>query len=526
MCGAVFLVTAKDESIQFSPELNNPYGYEVQLLINSSKNEDYPVGYVQMLMKVDYSITFINKDFNFYLEVEGLKGFMKPSLIRNSSSSFSKTIYFNTYDSLKDDHKKVPFLGRKFLISAKKGISMADGSEDVDLDEFLEKGIIQPLIQRFQQNKPDFLSEVDLEKGGSFEVTDSVPVQGDEYMQVTNRYRVKDLNSKEIQLTSTGQSRHKGQDIILAQRMTLNKRTGMPQLAHQYLQLGTESEIFSVVKKKEVEAPDVLREYESLHITRLYNVINVNRKNSDIGSIPEFEAEPYKSPTREELNQSVEQYLDSLALTEDELERPMLFCSGFHIYDKEPLKGAYVKAGLLKIVSKEDDTMSLSTNRGKESYFSPSIIGPYGLGAFESQPEVESYSLDLTVFVATETKKMTLKRKRRTQDEFEMDLSDSTVSLTYRHDGIRYYSPQPVHSIKFYNKNGNKVDARLIAVETTGLQKSDRYTAMELAKIYTDQDLSQPVKTISYTFEAEEVESIVLEAYTSEVAFKKTISRP
>ncbi|WP_375580976.1 hypothetical protein ABWH96_08175 [Marivirga tractuosa] len=107
-----------------------------------------------------------------------------------------------------------------------------------------------------------------------------------------------------------------------------------------------------------------------------------------------------------------------------------------------------------------------------------------------------------------------------------MDLSDSTVSLTYRHDGIRYYSPHPMHSIKFYDKNGNKVEARLIAVETTGLQKSGRYTAMELAEIYADQDVSEPVKTISYTFEAEHVESIVLEAYTSELPFKKTISKP
>ncbi|WP_375580975.1 hypothetical protein ABWH96_08170 [Marivirga tractuosa] len=378
LCSVVFPVTAKNESIRLNPELNKPYGYEVQLLINSSKNEDYPVGYVQMLMKVDYTITFINTDLDFYLEVEGLKGFVKPSLIRNSSSSFSKTIYFDTYDSLKDDHKKVPFLGRKFLVSAEDGISMADGSEDADLEELLEKGIIQPLIQRFQQNKPDFLSEIDLRKGSSYEVMDSVSVQGNEYMKVTNRYEVKNFNRREIQLTSIGHSKHKKQDVILAQRMTLNKKTGMPQLAYQYLQLGTESEIFSLVQMKGTEAPDVLREYERLHITRLYNVINVNRKNSDIGSIPEFDAEPYKSPTREELNQRVEQYLDSLILTEDELNRPMLFCSGFHIYNKQPLKGAYVKADLLKIVTKEDNTMSLSTNRGEESYFSPSIIGLTG----------------------------------------------------------------------------------------------------------------------------------------------------
>lgn len=529
LCGITLLLSGKDTSIEFNPELNMPYHYEAQILLNTSKDKDYPIGYVQMLMKVDYIITFVNSDRDFYLEIEGIKGFLKPSLVRHSSSS-SKTKYFNTYDSLQSDKKQIAFkelfLGKKFLISAKAGISMGDGSNDPGLEALREEGILQPLIREFQFMDSSPLSNISMEKAGTFEITDSVVVKGDKYLKMTNRYAVKDFTKDEIQLTSTGQARLKAQDIILAQRMTLNRNTGMPLVAHQYLQLGIESEMFTLVKMKEVDAPDILREYEELNATRLLNAINADRKYADVGKISPFHETPFKSYTTDEHNQRVDQYLDSLTLVEDALNRPMFVYPGIIEVASPPLQGAYVKTGLLRMISEEGGTLSLDAQSGSKNHFSLSHIGPYQSDIFQAQPKVKSCSLDLTVFVATETEEIVLTRKRNNRGKFELDASDSTFTLTYQHDGSRLYMHYPMYSIKCYDKKGNVIQARPVLIDPNGLQKSERYTALEVAEIYANQDLTDLSKTVSYVFEAVHVDRVVLEAYTNEVPFTRTLSRP
>lgn len=527
LCGIVFPLTAKENSILLKPELNKPYDYELQMLLNTSKDKDYPVGYVQLLLKVDYSITFINADLDFHLIVKGLKGFVKPSLIR-TSSDLSKTQYINTYDSLKDENKRIPFLNQKILISAKDGVVMENKRSGKVLEELRGKGLLEPFIQNFQENRLGFFQDLALKKGRYYESVDSLSFNADEYIKIENRYQVKDFDSRIIQLTSTGRSQQENEEAVLGQRITLSRKTGMPRIVHQYIQLGNESEMFTLVKMKGIEVPDVLREFERLNMTRLHNVVNVSRKNFDIGGgSPIFDQEPYEESTEKELGQKVSDFTDSLLLVEDELKRPILLYSGYLAFDKNLLKGAYVKSsGGLKITSKDGDTLSMDIYKRPTSYFALSaLIGPFETDIFGSQPQVESWSLDLTLWVATKTKKITLDKKSSNKGEFQMELSDSTVSLTYQHDGIRYFSPFPMHSIKFYGKNGNKVEARLIAVETTGLQKIGRYTKMELAEIYTEQDVSNPPKTISYVFEAENVSKAWLEVYTDEIPFTREISK-
>ncbi|WKK75433.2 hypothetical protein QYS49_28505 [Marivirga salinae] len=213
--GATFLLFGKGESIKFNPKLNQPYRYEAQVLLNTDKNEDYPVGYVQMMMKIDYVITFINSDLDFYLEIEGIKGFLKPSLTRHSSES-SRTKYFNTYDSVQYDKKQIAFKklfqGKRFLISSDEGISMGDGSNDPGLDALREEGILEPLIRDFRSKNLNPFSNISMEKGSSFKVIDSVLVKNSKYLKMNNQFVVKDITRNKVQLSITGQARFKSQE--------------------------------------------------------------------------------------------------------------------------------------------------------------------------------------------------------------------------------------------------------------------------------------------------------------------------
>ncbi|WKK75432.2 hypothetical protein QYS49_28500 [Marivirga salinae] len=300
----------------------------------------------------------------------------------------------------------------------------------------------------------------------------------------------------------------------------------MPKIAHQYLQLGSENEMFSLVKMREVDAPDILSEFEELNFTRLNNVINVDRLNSETGNIPPLDEQPFKGFSKNEQSQRVSQFIDSLTLVDDELNRPMFVYSGFHVFSRQFLKGAYVKASSLKIFSENGDTHTLAPKWGSESFSPLNLIGPFHSDIFKAQPKIDSCSLDLTFFVATETEEITLTNKRKKRGEFELDLKDSTLTLSYQHDGIRLFSPYPMHSLKCYDKAGNEVQARLVGIEPNGLHKSGRYTALELAEIYANQDLIDPHKTVSFIFEASNVDHVVLEAYTDIVPFKETLSRP
>ena len=108
-----------------------------------------------------------------------------------------------------------------------------------------------------------------------------------------------------------------------------------------------------------------------------------------------------------------------------------------------------------------------------------------------------------------------------------MHTNDSIVTITYQYDENKPYYPFPFHSIRCYDQKGHEIQPIPTGPANYGdIMQTRQFTPEELADTYANLDLDTITETVNYTFEAWNVQKVVLQVFTDEEIVKKTLHRP
>ncbi|GAA5020403.1 hypothetical protein GCM10011506_04920 [Marivirga lumbricoides] len=519
--------SAQKTPLVINPILNRTYNYELEMVYKDLISKYGPLGTTEMLLHFDYTVTFINADFDYYFQIVGLKGYSKV----NSSDE-----YFNTYETThinKKNSKLYQLVGKRFLVSHEGKISMPD-SADKFWEELIDEEMLHKFVDFNQTAIPTPKSAKKIKQGMIWESADSMLVRKSRYIPFSYKHKVKEVSRKSIHVTSTGKGLFSGKEIEAGQNIILNKKDGMLLMANQYLQLDGKMELYTKIKQQGVNSPTLLEEIDYFSMIRndnyyKYLMKSMYKESSDRNdTLPEFPPMPHYTDLQ--LNTIIDAYTDSLHFAKHEGYDLSIYYKGSIDFDKDfitsPMRGVYVKSKSVRGITKEGDTISYQPilKRYIGSYDTYSNIGPFQKSPYTRDAELTQCLVDLDIFIATGTHKTRLSAGDKIKDNFEIKSTDSTLTLKYYPRNQYFYTPIPMYSLKCYNAKGEELHYRpTIPFQSDLTTQNHVFTAAELAELYANLELKDLNVTQSVLIEVKDLDHIILEVFDNVRQFERSI---